>query len=255
MKPSLSLSVDLMFLIMCFSTLARGQANLETRATEASRALIEGHIAWKTKLSTPGASIQAKEVTRTQSLVMYNLYVSGLPTNQLYKLMTWPVGNSDPFPMMQGVRIGKNGIAICAMSSSGQCGDSSRMDDAIQVVFRRAKGEPFRLALVAGDHRATVVIVPDPITGEDKGCTLRVERLLPQFELAYFTGSGFPAHSDVLFDSQSYDEKHEIRVATDRDGTLRFALMPLVSGKQEGTTTVTGMGMRCAPSVKFSWGE
>lgn len=36
------------------------------------------------------------------------------------------------------------------------------------------------------------VIVPDPIFARDKGCTLSVERLLPHFELAYFTGTGFP---------------------------------------------------------------
>jgi hypothetical protein len=43
----------------------------------------------------------------------------------------------------------------------------------------------YRLALVAGDDRVAVVIVPDPITGKHKGCTLSVERLLPRFELAY----------------------------------------------------------------------
>ena len=43
----------------------------------------------------------------------------------------------------------------------------------------------YRLALVAGDDRVAVVIVPDPITGKHKGCTLSVERLLPRSELAY----------------------------------------------------------------------
>jgi hypothetical protein len=85
-----------------------------------------------------------------------------------------------------GLSIGKNGIVMCAGRTPEQCGDSSQKDDPADLAFNPAKGEPYRLALVAGDDRVSVVIVPDPITGKHKGCTLSVERLLPRFELAYF---------------------------------------------------------------------
>jgi hypothetical protein len=65
-------------------------------------------------------------------------------------------------------------------------------DEPIDFTFNPAKGELYHLALVAGDNRVAVVIVPDPIFAKDKGCTPSVERLLPHFELAYFAGSGFP---------------------------------------------------------------
>jgi hypothetical protein len=109
--------------------------------------------------------------------------------------------------------------------------------------------------LVSGDHRAAIVIVPDPITGKDKGCTLNVERLLPKFELAYITGSGFPANSDASFDGESYGEKHPAKAKVDSEGNLQFALMPFVAGHTKGTTTVKGVGMKCAPLIKFDWGD
>ncbi len=255
MKIYHSLATNLACLLLCLPIFVYGQTDVEKRALEASQALVNGHIAWRTKLSSPGASIQAKEIARAESLVKYNLYVSGLPTDRLYTLMTWPVGQPKPSPLMQGLSIGKNGIVICAGRAPEQCCDPSQKDDPADLVFNPAKGEPYRLALVAGEDRVAIVIVPDPITGKDKGCALSVERLLPHFELAYVTGSGFPANSDASFDSQSYGEKHSLKTKVDSQGNLQFAVMPGVLGKQEGTTTVQGVGMRCSPSIKFDWGQ
>jgi hypothetical protein len=112
-------------------------------------------------------------------------------------------------------------------------------DEPIDFTFNPAKGELYSLALVAGDNRVAVVIVPDPIFAKDKGCTPSVERLLPHFELAYFAGSG-PPHSDVSFDGQSYGEKHPVKTKADSEGNIQFAPMPFVSGHHKGTTTIRG---------------
>jgi hypothetical protein len=156
---------------------------------------------------------------------------------------------------MEGVSLGKDGIVVCAGRTREQCGDSSKKDDPIDFTFNPAKGEPYRIALTAGDYRVAIVIVPDPIVAKDKGCTLTVERLLPHFELAYFTGSGFPANSDVSFEGQSYDEKHPVKTKADSEGNIQFALLPFVSGRHKGTTTVKGVGMTCSPLLKFDWGS
>jgi hypothetical protein len=240
----------MVFLLVCASIPGFGQADMEARAAEFNQALIKGHIAWKTKLSSPGASFRAKESERQGRLVSYNLYVSGLPTDKLYKAMTWPVGQAAPLTLMEGVS-----IVMCAGRLPGQCVDSSTKDGPIDFAFNPAKGEPYRLALVSGDYRVAVVIVPDPITAKDKGCTLSVERLLPHFELAYFTGSGFSPNSDATFDGQSYDEKHSLKTKVDNDGNIRFGVSPFVSGHQKGTTTMKGVGMNCSPSIKFDWGQ
>lgn len=228
---------------------------MEARAAQISKALINGHVAWRSKLSSEGVSIRAKEVERRGSFVKYYLLVTGLPTDELYSVMSWPVGQQKPATIMKGVSIGKDGILICAGRTPEQCGNPSAKDDPIDFAFNPAKGEPYRLAVVSGEHRAAIVIVPDPIVGKDKDCSLSTERLLPHFELAYFTGSGFPPNSEATFEGESYGEKHPIKANADSAGNLQFALMPGVSGHPKGTTTVKGMGMQCSPSLQFEWGQ
>ncbi|MBA3913920.1 MAG: hypothetical protein H0X25_08730 [Acidobacteriales bacterium] len=104
-------------------------------------------------------------------------------------------------------------------------------------------------------YRAALVIVPDPITSKDRTCSLSVERLLPHFELAYFSGSGFPQDTQVSFESQSYGEKHAFSTRTDHDGNLRFSQLPFVSGHRKGTTTVKGIAANCSLSITFDWGD
>lgn len=255
MKISLGLAAQIILLVVCSSTVCCTQTDVATRAAEMSRALITAHTAWDTKASGPGASIQAKEVARRGSLVQYHLYVSGLPKDQLYTVISWPINRREPSPAMKGVTIGNDGIVMCAGRTPEQCGDPSKKDDPIEFTFSPAKGEPYRLALAGGDYRAAIVIVPDPIVAKDKGCSLTVERLLPHFELAYFNGSGFPPSSDVSFDAESYGEKHLMKTKTDAEGNLKFAAMPFVVGRQKGTTTVKAIGVNCSPLLEFDWGN
>ncbi len=255
MKRAFSSVAIAVFLFVLAPIPASSQPDVETRAAEISKALVNGHVVWRTKLSSTGASIQAKEVERKESLVKYYLTVSGLPTDELYIMMSWPVGQQKPTTIMDGISIGKDGTLICAGRKPEQCGDASKKDDPVDFVFEPAKGEPYRLALVSGEYRAAIVIVPDPIVAKDKDCTLSVERLLPHFELAWFSGSGFPPNSEASFEGESYGEKHPIKAKSDTAGNLQFAIMPAVTGHQKGTTIVKGIGMKCSPSLKFEWGQ
>jgi hypothetical protein len=231
------------------------QNDIETRGEEISQSLVKRHVAWQTKLSSTGASIEAKQVARRGSWVQYHLYVTGLPSDQLYAVVTWPVRQREPSTQIEGVSLGKDGLVMCAGRTPEQCGDPSTKDDPIDFTFNPAKGEPYRLAVVSGENRAAIVIVPDPITASDKNCTLGVVRLLPGFETAYFTGSGFVPDADITFEGESYDETHPIKTRTDHDGHLRFALMPFVAGHKKGTTTVHSVGTGCSLKISFQWGS
>lgn len=255
MNHSFASAASAVLLLACPSSVIYGQSDVEARADANTQALMKGHVAWRTKLSSPGASVTVKEVGRQGSLVQYHLYVSGMPSNKLYTVVSWPVTQAKPSATMEGVSLGKDGIVMCAGRTPEQCGDSSKKDDPIEFTFTPAKGEPYRLALVAGDDKVAVVIVPDPITADDKKCQLSVERLLPHFEVTYVAGSGFPPNSDVSFDTESYGEKHPFSVKADSEGNLLFALTPFVSGHKKGTTTIKGVGTSCSPQIKFEWGS
>src|SRR6202140_3699805 len=241
--------------LFAFPTLIFGQSDVEARAAEISKALVNGHIAWRSKLSSEGVSIRAKEAERHGGLVRYNLLFSGLPADKLYSVMSWPVVQGKPSTIMEGASIGKDGTLICAGRTPDQCGDAAAKDDPIDFAFNPTKGEPYRIAVVSGEHRAAIVIVPDPIIGKDGEGSLGVERVLPHFELAFFTGSGFPPNNEATFDSESYGERRPIKTRADNEGHIQFAVLPGVSGHQKGTTRVKGVGMKCSPSLQFDWGQ
>jgi len=256
MRPhSFSLAFFLLFAIFVVAGNAQRESDEGTQARVASQRLVSGHIAWKTRMSNEGASIQVKEIERRGSQVHYQLYVSGLPTDQLYNVISWPVTQTSPSNVIQGASLGDGGIVMCAGRTAKECGDSSQKDDPIDFAFDAAKAEPYRLALVAGSFKVATVIVPDPIIGKDKNCTITVERLLPHFELAYVSGQGFPPNVEVSFDTQSHGEGHLVKTAVDGQGNLQFALMPFVSGHSKGSTTVKAMGTTCSPSIEFDWGK
>ena len=206
-------------------------------------------------MSSPGASIEAKEVLRQGSTVQYHFFVHGLPADKLYKFFSWSVNEQEPADQMEGISIGKNGLLICAGRTPQQCGDASQKDDPIEFTFSPRKAEPLRVAFISADARVAMVLVPDPVKSKDKNCTLEVVRLLPNFELGDFMGSGFTPNARVEFDSQSYDEKHRLESTANADGNLEFATQPFVSGHDNGTMKVKALGTQCSPAVQLDWGR
>lgn len=225
MRVSCWVGALLLLIIAGSAELARGQteSKLDQTARANAQKLINAHIGWRTKLSSSGATVQIKEVERRGADVKYNLHVSGLPADKLYTIVNWPVNQDKPSTVIEGASLGKGGIVICAGRTPEQCEDPARKDDPVDFAFHAASGEPYRLALIAGEYRVATVIVPIPVVGSDKGCTFSVERLLPHFELAYFSGTGFPSNADLSFDSVSYSEQHAVKTKSDNSGNLQFA--------------------------------
>jgi hypothetical protein len=189
MKIPSSLITGVALFALC-AIFVSGQADLDARIAQQGEALVKQHVVWKTKLSSPGASIRVKEVGRQGSLLQYHLYVSGLPSNQLYRVSTWPITQPEPSELMEGVSLGKDGIVTCAGRTPQQCGDPSQKDDPIEFTFNATKGEPSRIALAAGSDRAAVVIVPNPITSKDKGLQVACRTTHPAIRSGLLYGSG-----------------------------------------------------------------
>jgi hypothetical protein len=237
---------------------SRTQDNTDAQAAQLAQSLVKKHEAWSTKIPTPGASIQAMESARAGGVVSYNLYVSGLPTDKLYTVVEWPVTQTGPVTGMKGVSLGKDGLVSCTGQLPGECNDPDPSPDAhgtVDFTFQPVDGEPFRIAIVNGDSKAAIVIVPNRIVSQNKGCTLEVVRLTPRFELAYFTGSGYPPNAEIIFNSESFGEKHTVKTTADSEGAIRFAMLPFVAGHSSGTTSIATAGLTCAPSMRFKWGQ
>ncbi|HZZ38082.1 MAG TPA: hypothetical protein VFE06_03050 [Acidobacteriaceae bacterium] len=234
------------------------QQDANAQAAQVAQKLVAQYESWGAKISTPGASITAKLGSRDGSVVRYNLYVTGLPADRLYNVVAFPVTEMEPVTVQEGVSLGKDGMVMCTGKQEGECDDPSSGDHGVVTfALNPARGEPFRFALVneSLDLRAAVVIIPDPILATDKNCTLSAVRLMPHFEVTYFSGTGHPPDADVTFASNSWGEKHTVKTRSDGNGAIRFAMMPAVAGHSGGTTGIKGVGMACAPSLKFDWGR
>jgi len=100
-----------------------------------------------------------------------------------------------------------------------------------------------------------VEVVPFPNDATDKGCTIESVIGTPNAELIYVRGNGFEPNSELIIDSQSYDEKHHDIAKAAADGSYFSAIMPSVLGKRSGTTAVEVKAKNCNPKLTFSWGE
>jgi hypothetical protein len=109
-----------------------------------------------------------------------------------------------------------------------------------------AKGELYRLALVSAEEtiKVTSAIVPDPIVGKNKGCSVEIISLMPKFELAMLKGAGFSPNEEVAFFGDSFGETHERKAKADLEGRFDMAVLPFVKGKLGGEMEVALKGGR-----------
>ena len=97
-----------------------------------------------------------------------------------------------------------------------------------------AKGEPARMAFATPKFTIGVVMVPDPIEANGRGCTLSAVRLTPKFELAFVSGSGYPANSKVHYRISGNKTTDSVG-KSDETGTIRFSLIPYPGQESKGT--------------------
>jgi hypothetical protein len=217
-------------------------------------------LAWGAPMSTPGSGIElretARERTKDQTIVTYRIYAHGLPTGQVYSLVRWPL-NGMPEIVMSGVTLGPDGMAICSGAGPQFCGDSATPNDPINLKTFGGRGEPFRVALQAADHKslAAVSIAPFPVTAENNGCSLESILITPNAEAILLQGSGFAPNSSIEFTADSSGEKHTLKEAADGSGHLKFIVQPYKQGLDDGSITLQPTTGSCHPQVIVPWGK
>src|SRR5207248_6812555 len=123
----------------------------------------------------------------------------------------------------------------------------------IEFITKPKRGEPTRLAFVAGDFKIGIVVMPDPINDMSAGCTLSAIRLTPKFELAFISGSGYKPNTDVHYRVVS-QKASDATVKSDDSGNIRFSLVPYSGGKKQGSVSVSVIDGSCSPKVTYDWG-
>jgi hypothetical protein len=210
-------------------------------------------------MNSLGVELSMKEIDRSRAedrtFVHYALYANGLPKKSIYTLFQVQISGSI-IKNMEGVTLNAEGRAICAGRPDTCTGDGP--NDPIDLMVYGGKGEPKRFGLMSDDEahlKGFVEVVPFPNDATDKGC--RIESIIgtPNAELIYIRGNGFEPNSELIVDSQSYDEKHHDIAKAAADGSYFSAIMPSVVGRKSGTTAVEVKAKNCNPKLTFSWGE
>jgi len=217
-------------------------------------------------MSSPGMNAQLREISRVNVKgkleVQYHIYVTGAPKDQTYTLVDWPPNHADPAPSIAGLSILEDGLVVCAGRATDQCShpDKPEKKDApVKLVFYPLDGEIYRLALVSEDQKAKIFfgVIPAPIQATDNGCTLEVVSLRLKNQLVLIRGKGFQPNESVVFQSKS-DEQTQTRESpdkTDANGEYQLPMEPFVKGKDRGTAEIKLQGAKCAPVLKFPWGN
>ena len=217
-------------------------------------------------MSTPGMAAQLREIARAtvkgKLEVQYHIFVTGAPKDQTYTLIDWPPNAPDPSPFIAGLSILNDGLVVCAGRATDQCShpDKPEKKDApVKLVFYPLDGEVYRLALVSQDQKAKVffAVIPAPIQATDNGCMLEAVSLRLKNQLVLIRGIGFQPNESVVFESKSDDptQTHEGPGKANANGEYQLPLEPFVKDKDRGTTEVKLQGAKCAPVLKFPWGN
>jgi hypothetical protein len=249
---------------MALVNLARAQAN------------------WGPPESAKGMSLALKETGRAKNAagtteITYQITGQGFTPDMQLTLLRWPL-NQNVTKVMSGIVVDASGTAVCGVAGPGpaaptdaaganapqaktepvpSCTKTMKAGTPISFTTTAAKGEPIRVALVAPDrkHGAAVTVVPFPIEGSDRGCNIDVILGSKNAELVLVEGSGFKADSKYTLGTESFGERHPMKVAPNGKGQFIAALTPWVPNHIAGDTVVYYQSSTCTPTVSFHWGK
>jgi hypothetical protein len=228
----------------------------KTAAADLVNHLMNSHIALETMAPT-GWSITYKPVSVQRGpndtvIAQIHIFIHGAPAGTVFKQQVVPVGDDKPATEMEGITLGTDGILMCAGRAPIECGDASNPDDPIEFTSSSIKGEPNRLLFVSAAGTISMVVVPNPISAKDRGCTLSAVRLTPGFELALITGTGYPPNTDIHFIKSPGPSGDQV-IHSDQRGVFRLSIIPYGPGKSGGTTKFKVNAPSCSPELSYDW--
>lgn len=244
--------------------------------------LARAQASWGPAESATGMSLALKETGRTKAAngateISYQITGKGFTPDMQLTLLRWPL-NQNITRVMSGIVMDASGTAVCGAAGPGpaaptdaagandkaaeattvpSCTKTMKPGTPIGFVITASKGEPIRVALVAADrkHGAAVTVIPFPIEGTDRGCTISVILGSKNAELVLVEGLGFKSDKTYALGTESFGEKRPMKVAPNGKGQFIAALTPWAPGHDVGDTTVYYQSSTCSPTVSFHWGK
>lgn len=212
-------------------------------------------VEWGEKFNSDGATLVVKEAGRNrangQTVITYNLFVSGLPKDVEYTLWARPVG-SDPQAVADAF-INKDGLVVSVLSDAAH----NVAEDPINLKVVAGHGEPKQFAVIANDSRYRVFgqVVPFPIAKTTGPCSISVTMMGQNYSAVSVTVTGLQSKEEFQIVQRSGSEGAQTKATAAEDGTYRTLVFPFVKGQSSGKLKFSVTAKACAVSLEVPWGQ
>lgn len=235
-----------------------GALQQQSPSPEVARAVervVNNYRGWGPESNPPGTTFTLHVVNRSDQAIALGMATSGLPRDQTYTLMSWPISQPQAVVAGEGVSLNEAGIPVCT-NAPGACKSEKPNEPINLAIPRTLPGEPVRLGLISHDGKIKMFarLIPEPLANTDRGCTLNAIVLEPNAEILWFEASGFAANAPITIDSVSGKEARNQSQTADANGNYTMVDLPFVGKKKKGTVTLTIRSTGCAPTVTVPWG-
>jgi hypothetical protein len=215
----------------------------------------EGKMDWGERFNSKGATLVVKEFARSrvngQTVLTYNLFVSGLPRDADYTLWTKPVG-SNPQAVADAF-INKDGLVVNALADAAH----NVAEDPIKLKVFAGRGEPKQFAVISNDgqHQAFGQVVPFPIVKTGGPCNISATMAGPNYSGVLVVVTGMQPREDFKVSQQSGSEAAQTKATAAEDGTYNTLIFPFVKGQSSGKFTIKVNAKACAVDLEVPWGQ
>jgi hypothetical protein len=216
---------------------------------------IKDEIEWGENFNSNGAALVLKEAGRSkatgQTVITYNLFVSGLPKDVDYTLWMRLVGGNPQ--AVADALINKDGLVVNVLSDPAH----NVAEDLINLKVVAGRGEPKQFALIANDGRHQVFgqVVPFPIETNGGPCSISATMAGPNYIGVSIVVTGLQPKEEFQVGQRSGSEATRTKATAAEDGSYRTLVFPFVKGQSSGKLKFDVTARACAVGVEVPWGQ
>jgi hypothetical protein len=228
---------------------------LAVAASDAKPPVGRQELQWGEKYNSAGAKMELKETGRQRvngrTVVSYRLYVTGLPKDGEYMLMTRLAGMQPK--QAADAYLNGDGLVVSTQADPAH----GVAEDPIDLRVFAGKGEPKMFGLISsdGEYKVFGEATPFPIENASGACRISAKMLSANYQSVLIQVSGLAANEAFEMDQRSEDEGGVTKAQASADGSYTSVVMPYVKGKRSGKVSFKVRANSCKVGVEFAWGE
>lgn len=214
-----------------------------------------GELQWGEKYNSAGATLVVKETARVrtngQTVITYNLFVSGLPKDLEYTLWSRLPGTNPQ--SVADAYLNKDGLVVSVLADPPH----NVAEDPIDLKIVAGRGELKQFAVISNDAKYRVFgeVVPFPIATTSGPCSISATMLGPNYSAVYIVVSGLSPKEEIRIRQRSGNEGGDSKATAASDGSYRVTVFPFVKRQQSGKLAFSVTAKACGVDLAIPWGE